>query len=60
MCFIVIGLVVQGSNGEYPYLTVEERVEVVRTVKQSLPAGRLLIAGSGCECKSLSSFELRL
>ncbi|XP_013770498.1 4-hydroxy-2-oxoglutarate aldolase, mitochondrial isoform X2 [Pundamilia nyererei] len=43
------GLVVQGSNGEYPYLTVEERVEVVRTVKQSLPAGRLLIAGSGCE-----------
>lgn len=43
------GLVVQGSNGEYPYLTVEERVEVVRMVKQSLPAGRLLIAGSGCE-----------
>ncbi|XP_005940023.2 4-hydroxy-2-oxoglutarate aldolase, mitochondrial [Haplochromis burtoni] len=43
------GLVVQGSNGEYPYLTVEERVEVVRTVKQSLLGGRLLIAGSGCE-----------
>ncbi|XP_051241021.1 4-hydroxy-2-oxoglutarate aldolase, mitochondrial isoform X2 [Dicentrarchus labrax] len=43
------GLVVQGSNGEYPYLTEEERVEVVRTVRQSLPADKLLMAGSGCE-----------
>ncbi|XP_041839338.1 4-hydroxy-2-oxoglutarate aldolase, mitochondrial-like [Melanotaenia boesemani] len=43
------GLVVQGSNGEYPYLNEEERVEVVRTVRRFLPAGKLLIAGSGCE-----------
>ncbi|XP_076002945.1 4-hydroxy-2-oxoglutarate aldolase, mitochondrial isoform X2 [Genypterus blacodes] len=43
------GLVVQGSNGEYPYLTEEERVEVVRTVRRSLPADKLLLAGSGCE-----------
>nr|XP_020508584.1 4-hydroxy-2-oxoglutarate aldolase, mitochondrial [Labrus bergylta] len=43
------GLVVQGSNGEYPYLTEEERVEVVRAVRRSLPAGKLLMAGSGCE-----------
>nr|XP_046230567.1 4-hydroxy-2-oxoglutarate aldolase, mitochondrial isoform X2 [Scatophagus argus] len=43
------GLVVQGSNGEYPYLTEEERVEVVRTVRRSLPADKLLMAGSGCE-----------
>ncbi|XP_022620137.1 4-hydroxy-2-oxoglutarate aldolase, mitochondrial isoform X2 [Seriola dumerili] len=43
------GLVVQGSNGEYPYLTEEERVEVVRTVRRSLPAGKVLMAGSGCE-----------
>ncbi|CAB1417647.1 unnamed protein product, partial [Pleuronectes platessa] len=42
-------LVVQGSNGEYPYLTEEERVEVVKTVRRSLPAGKLLMAGSGCE-----------
>uniref|UniRef100_A0A4W5JBL2 4-hydroxy-2-oxoglutarate aldolase, mitochondrial n=1 Tax=Hucho hucho TaxID=62062 RepID=A0A4W5JBL2_9TELE len=34
--FCVPGLVVQGSNGEYPYLTDEERVELV-------------MAGSGCE-----------
>ncbi|KAM8772612.1 4-hydroxy-2-oxoglutarate aldolase, mitochondrial isoform 2-T2 [Acanthopagrus schlegelii] len=43
------GLVVQGSNGEYPYLTEEERVEVVRTVRRSLPADKLVMAGSGCE-----------
>uniref|UniRef100_A0A671NV41 4-hydroxy-2-oxoglutarate aldolase, mitochondrial n=1 Tax=Sinocyclocheilus anshuiensis TaxID=1608454 RepID=A0A671NV41_9TELE len=43
------GLVVQGSNGEYPYLTPEERVEVVKRVKQALPKDKLLMAGSGCE-----------
>uniref|UniRef100_A0A3Q2SRD1 4-hydroxy-2-oxoglutarate aldolase, mitochondrial n=1 Tax=Fundulus heteroclitus TaxID=8078 RepID=A0A3Q2SRD1_FUNHE len=43
------GLVVQGSNGEYPYLTEEERVEVVKVVRRSLPQGKLLMAGSGCE-----------
>ncbi|XP_067858135.1 4-hydroxy-2-oxoglutarate aldolase, mitochondrial [Heptranchias perlo] len=43
------GLVVQGSNGEFVYLTSEERVEVVRRVRQVLPEGRLVIAGSGCE-----------
>ncbi|KAI3352567.1 hypothetical protein L3Q82_005504 [Scortum barcoo] len=43
------GLVVQGSNGEYPFLTEEERVEVVRAVRRSLPADKLLMAGSGCE-----------
>ncbi|XP_014890072.1 4-hydroxy-2-oxoglutarate aldolase, mitochondrial isoform X2 [Poecilia latipinna] len=43
------GLVVQGSNGEYPYLTEEERVEVVAAVRRSLPLGKLLLAGSGCE-----------
>ncbi|KAG5855276.1 4-hydroxy-2-oxoglutarate aldolase, mitochondrial [Anguilla anguilla] len=43
------GLVVQGSNGEYPYLTVDERVEVVRRVRQALPREKLVVAGSGCE-----------
>ncbi|XP_030637381.1 4-hydroxy-2-oxoglutarate aldolase, mitochondrial [Chanos chanos] len=43
------GLVVQGSNGEYPYLSSEERVEVVKRVRQALPTNMLLMAGSGCE-----------
>ncbi|XP_040002203.1 4-hydroxy-2-oxoglutarate aldolase, mitochondrial [Xiphias gladius] len=43
------GLVVQGSNGEFPYLTEEEQVDVVKTVRRSLQADKLLLAGSGCE-----------
>ncbi len=45
------GYVVQGSNGEYVYLNWEERVEVVRRVKQLASPGKLIIAGSGCECE---------
>lgn len=47
------GLVVQGSNGEYPYLTTEERLDVVRRVREVLPTSKLVMAGSGCECKML-------
>nr|XP_033799144.1 4-hydroxy-2-oxoglutarate aldolase, mitochondrial [Geotrypetes seraphini] len=43
------GFVVQGSNGEYAYLTREERVEVVHRVHQAVPKEKLLLAGSGCE-----------
>ncbi|NXW64492.1 HOGA1 protein, partial [Eurystomus gularis] len=43
------GLVVLGSNGEYPYLAPHERLDVVRCVRQALPKDRLLLAGSGCE-----------
>ncbi|NXG44425.1 HOGA1 protein, partial [Psilopogon haemacephalus] len=43
------GLVVLGSNGEYPYLAAHERLDVVRCVRQALPRDRLLLAGSGCE-----------
>ncbi|XP_027504154.1 4-hydroxy-2-oxoglutarate aldolase, mitochondrial isoform X1 [Corapipo altera] len=43
------GLVVLGSNGEYPYLAPRERLEVVSSVRRALPRDRLLLAGSGCE-----------
>jgi len=45
------GYVVQGSNGEYPFLYVDERLELVKQVRQAIPNTKLLIAGSGCECK---------
>ncbi|NXD67840.1 HOGA1 protein, partial [Eolophus roseicapillus] len=45
------GLVVLGSNGEYPYLAPQERLEVVSCVRRALPRDRLLLAGSGCECE---------
>ncbi|NXK19002.1 HOGA1 protein, partial [Arenaria interpres] len=43
------GLVVLGSNGEYPYLAPRERLDVVSCVRRALPRDRLLLAGSGCE-----------
>jgi len=48
---ICIGYVVQGSNGEYPLLTTQERVEMVKKVRQLISPDKLLIAGSACECK---------
>lgn len=43
------GLVVLGSNGEYPYLSEEEKLKVVETVVQSAPEDMLVVAGTGCE-----------
>jgi 4-hydroxy-2-oxoglutarate aldolase len=43
------GYVLGGSNGEYVFLTPEERVETVRFTRTLLPPGRLLIAGSAME-----------
>ncbi|XP_023707875.1 4-hydroxy-2-oxoglutarate aldolase, mitochondrial-like isoform X1 [Cryptotermes secundus] len=43
------GYVVQGSNGEYPLMTSQERVEMVSRVRQLIAPDRLLIAGSSCE-----------
>jgi hypothetical protein len=47
---VCTGYVVQGSNGEYPLLTFEERVQMVSHVRQLIPPHKLLIAGSSCEC----------
>ncbi len=43
------GFVVLGSNGEYVYLSEEEKRTVVDTVVQSATEGMLIIAGTGCE-----------
>jgi 4-hydroxy-2-oxoglutarate aldolase len=43
------GYVVGGSNGEFVFLTLDERVEVVRRARQLAPRDRLIIAGSGME-----------
>ena len=44
------GYVVQGSNGEYPYMRSDERVQLVEAVKKMAAPDKLIIAGSGCEC----------
>ena len=47
------GYVVHGSIGENPFLSADEKVEVVKVVKESVASGKLIIAGAGCECKLL-------
>jgi len=43
------GFVVLGSNGEYVYLSEEEKRTVVDTVVESTTKEMLVIAGTGCE-----------
>lgn len=43
------GYVVQGSNGEYAYLNIEERLEMLRRCVDLADKNKLIMAGSGCE-----------
>jgi 4-hydroxy-2-oxoglutarate aldolase len=43
------GLVVCGSNGEFPLLDEAEKIELFAFVRKNFPAGRGIIAGTGCE-----------
>jgi 4-hydroxy-2-oxoglutarate aldolase len=43
------GFVIFGSNGEYPYLSRQEKLQTVKTVGQTAPKSMTLIAGTGCE-----------
>lgn len=43
------GYLVHGSNGEFCYLSAEEKLDMVRAVRQLCGPDKLLLAGSGCE-----------
>ena len=43
------GLVVMGSNGEYVYLSAEEKRKLVAKAAELTPEHMLIIAGTGCE-----------
>jgi 4-hydroxy-2-oxoglutarate aldolase len=43
------GYIVLGSNGEWVFLTEQERVEVLKTARQAIPQEKLLIAGTASE-----------
>ena len=43
------GLLVLGSNGEFTYLSDEEKLEVLKTARRAIPKNRLFIAGTGCD-----------
>lgn len=43
------GYIVQGSNGEYKVMNVEERVEVIRAAKAACAKDKLIVAGCGMD-----------
>lgn len=43
------GFVVMGSNGESVFLTRDEKVKLVKSVKKNIPDDKLLIAGTGSD-----------
>ncbi len=43
------GYVVLGSNGETPYLTVDEKLAILETARSVIPSNKWMIAGTGCE-----------
>jgi 4-hydroxy-2-oxoglutarate aldolase len=45
----LMGYVILGSNGEMPYLSEMEKLTVFETARKHIPAGKLLLAGCGCE-----------
>ncbi len=46
------GYLVLGSNGENMMLTQTEKIKVLRSAREAIPSGKLLIAGTGCESTS--------
>ena len=57
---VPLGYIIGGSNGEPVYLNWDERVEMVKKAKQFSSPDKLLIAGSGCECKYIPKLSLLL
>ena len=48
--FFFTGYVVHGSNGEYPFLTDEERIDLVKAVRENTDKNKIIIAGASAEC----------
>jgi len=46
--FDLPGYVVLGSNGEFVLLNKEEKITLIKTIRESVPPDKLLLAGVGC------------
>lgn len=56
----VAGYVVLGSNGEFPFLSEAEKLAVLETAGQHIAAGKVFVAGTGCEsARSTIAFTRR-
>jgi len=51
------GLLVLGSNGEFTYLSRDEKLMAFKTARQAIPGDKLFIAGTGCD-STKSTLEL--
>jgi 4-hydroxy-2-oxoglutarate aldolase len=49
------GYLVLGSTGEAPLLSEAEKLELVRVARAAIPAGKILLAGSGLESTDATS-----
>lgn len=49
------GYLVLGSNGEAPMLSEAEKMELVRVARRAIPAGKILLVGSGLESTDATS-----
>lgn len=45
----VNGAVLLGSNGEYPFLSETEKLDVIKAGLEAVPEGKLGMVGTGCE-----------
>lgn len=52
--FDLRGYVVLGTNGEYVFLTEEEKVQVLKAARAAIPSDKLMIAGTGCEATGIT------
>jgi len=43
----LLGYLILGSTGEFPHLTVEEKLAVIETVRGAIPPEKLLLVGTG-------------
>jgi 4-hydroxy-2-oxoglutarate aldolase len=49
------GYIVLGSNGEFIYLTEEEKLQVLEAARAAIPSDKLMIAGTGYEATCMTS-----
>ncbi|KAG8325510.1 hypothetical protein J6590_065962 [Homalodisca vitripennis] len=57
-CYANEGYLINGSNGEVAALTIEERIQILRNVRQTVNPKRLLLVNAYSECKCDIFFEI--
>jgi len=55
--FALRGFVVLGSNGEFVFLSEQEKLQILEEARAAIPPDKLLIAGTGCQ-STLNTIEL--